>query len=234
MKTINWAGYTWQLTERNGLQYHPTKTKMWLSPDNVSIDGNGYLHLKTKYNPKTFGEWNRPIACGLVSSIQQFSYGNFEICAKLPQGKWLWPAFWAYSSVTWPPEVDVFEGYSNKNGSYWHFLFFHWFSPWNIRTNVYYNEFDDVKNIGSKQHSQTNGDPSKRFEYYRFEWTPTSIKIFYGSKKVREITNKKIIDQFNKSKMNVIINTAVVNDATSVESMKESDFVIKYFSYKPL
>lgn len=234
MNTIFWAGYHWKTTERNGLQFHPAKPNFWLDSKEVTIDTNGYLHLTSRYNPKKFGSFDRPMACGLISSVNEFEYGTFEIYAKLPSGKYLWPAFWAYSCLTWPPEVDMFEGYSNGDGSYWNFQWLHWFSPWNIRTNCFYGKSTKPKEIGSKQHSETNGDPSKRFEYYRLEWKPKTIRIFYGTKMVRCIDDSDIINQFNKSKMNIIINNGITNDAKSCNKMKESDFVIKYFSYKPL
>lgn len=39
-----------------------------------------------------------------------FTYGRVEICARMPSGKGLWPAFWLLpADKTWPPEIDVFE-----------------------------------------------------------------------------------------------------------------------------
>lgn len=44
-------------------------------------------------------------------------YGWFEIRAKLPVGRGLWPAFWLLPKRdAWPPEIDVFEASGTRPG----------------------------------------------------------------------------------------------------------------------
>ncbi len=58
---------------------------------------------------------------GLISNQPVFSqtYGYFEMRAKLPRGKGLWPAFWMLpADLSWPPEIDVMESIGDP-GVYW-------------------------------------------------------------------------------------------------------------------
>ncbi|WP_176256665.1 glycoside hydrolase family 16 protein [Derxia lacustris] len=55
---------------------------------------------------------NAHFTSGLLSSHKFFSqrFGYFELRARMPAGKALWPAFWLLpTDRRWPPELDVFE-----------------------------------------------------------------------------------------------------------------------------
>ena len=112
---IQWSGYDWLTQERWG-NMHPDKTYNWYDPSAVEIR-NDDLILKTHYNPKEFTVNDKKITSnygvGLISNTTKFDYGYFEIEAKLPTGKNLWPAFWMWSFDSWPPEIDIFEAYSS-------------------------------------------------------------------------------------------------------------------------
>lgn len=58
---------------------------------------------------------------GLVTTQPSFSqtYGYFEMRAKLPRGKGVWPAFWLLPlDLSWPPEIDVMESIGDPSKVY--------------------------------------------------------------------------------------------------------------------
>ncbi len=66
-------------------------------------------------------------ASGLLTTAHAFSqtYGYFEIRAKIPRGKGLWPAFWLIPvDRSWPPEIDVMEAHGHLVNGYWATI--HW------------------------------------------------------------------------------------------------------------
>ena len=47
------------------------------------------------------------------------TYGHFEVRARLPRGKGLWPAVWMLpADHTWPPEIDVVESIGDPRTAY--------------------------------------------------------------------------------------------------------------------
>lgn len=230
METIHWSGYEWIRQERWG-QIHEKKTWAWYDPSAVKIDKDGYLHLKTKRNPKYFENLKviSTTGIGLVSCVEKFGYGIFEIEAKLPQGKNLWPAFWMWSWDSWPPEIDVFEAYSNENGSYFNRnLDILWGNFWSCSSNVHLGKTPNNYSLGAKRHWMGWKDPSKRFIKYKVEWTEDKIEIYYDGLSVRKIEDKNILSQFNGKKMNVIINNSI---SKPYPKSSESDFIVKSFNY---
>ena len=116
MDNITWSGHEWLTKERWG-RVHPDKSFCWYDPECVNVDNKGYLHLTTDKSPNEIQHYNgktyKPnLGTGLICSVEDFSYGRFEIEAMMPRGRNKWPAFWLWGSETWPPEIDILEGYT--------------------------------------------------------------------------------------------------------------------------
>lgn len=229
-RRFHWSGYEWVTRLHYGFGHQADRT-FWQDPSAVMVDSStGFLHLLTHKNPRQFITGFPKMGAGWAVTEREFEFGTFEICCKLPRGKRLWPAFWGLCKEIWPPEIDIFEGYSNKKGNYKVFHFFNPFVKYAVETNAWYGDYDHRKNCGAKQTSAIRDDPSSRFEYYKLVWNPSEMKVFFGTKMVRKITEKKLLADFKKNKMVIAINNAT----KETENDEVSDFVVKYFSYTPL
>lgn len=55
------------------------------------------------------------ILSGHNTANVQFTYGSVEWVAKMPNRKGSWPALWLLPTSGWPPEIDVYEGFTYNN-----------------------------------------------------------------------------------------------------------------------
>ncbi len=230
METIKWSGREWLTRETWGV-YHPEKHIVWYDKTAVEIGKAGILHLKVHKNPRHFNGKFIDTGIGLISSMDDFQYGHFEIECRLPAGKNLWPAFWTWGRKSWPPEVDIFEGYTKNGGGYFG-PFFDAFSLWNVQTNAHFGSKADGNQGagGAMTHWFGLRNPAKNYLKYSMSWYPDKIDIFYNGNKVRTFTEPLLLQQMNAQPSRVILNNSIENNNWT----SESDFMIKYFRYTPL
>lgn len=221
---IDWSGYKWLTRERWGI-IHPEKSYNWYDPSCVKVF-DGTLNLDIKYNPKSFVIDNKQIhslyGTGLVCCQTDFGLGTFEIRAKLPQGRGLWPAFWLYPVDSWPPEIDVFEGYSGKR---------------NYKTGCFLKPY----NVESCTHSKIGAwqparkawfwqlpNPCENFNTYTLNWYADELTFLINGRTVRRVTNKETLKELADYKMRVVINNHI--DGRFVDNFYiKSPFIIEYF-----
>jgi beta-glucanase (GH16 family) len=84
------------------------------APPEPFVLKDGMLHLVAQPAPAALAAHlgGFRYTSGLITSQPSFAqaYGYFEMRAKLPRGKGVWPAFWLLpADLSWPPEIDVME-----------------------------------------------------------------------------------------------------------------------------
>ncbi|HWA00967.1 MAG TPA: glycoside hydrolase family 16 protein [Caulobacterales bacterium] len=128
---------------------------------------------------------------GLLTTHHAFSqtYGYFELRAKLPAGKGLWPAFWLLpEDGSWPPEIDIFEQLGRE--------------PDAIYVGVHTNTHNDT----TTRHDV--GDTTDGFHKYGVLWDPEHITWFVDERQVHQIDTPSDMHK----PMYVLINLAVGGD----------------------
>jgi beta-glucanase (GH16 family) len=118
------------------------------------------------------------------------TYGYFEMEAKLPVGKGLWPAFWminhddervATANFFPPrPEIDIMEAYSGDTTGYWADKNFH---PTAYAATVWPRGIQNP--TGEDLHRVMRpGDLSAGFHKYAVKWEPNKQTFYFDGKEV--------------------------------------------------
>lgn len=141
-----------------------------LNPFSVS---NGILTVRAERpSPETKVHLEgQEYTSGLLTTAHHFSqlYGYFEIRAKYPVGRGLWPGFWMLpSDGTWPPEIDIVELRGDEPRTL--YLTVHYKSPGNSH-----------EKSGFRQDIQ---DVSAGFHVYGVLWSPDYITWYVDNKRV--------------------------------------------------
>jgi beta-glucanase (GH16 family) len=154
----------------NELQYYTS--------DNNAVVQDGKLSIEARKETK---EGSSYTSARLVSKGKgDFLYGRFEISAKLPAGRGLWPAIWLLSSDNaygvWPNsgEMDIMEQVG--------------FDPYNIHCTVHNNVYNGQRG-NQKTANSILPSATSDFHVYRVDWTPYSVKGFIDGTQYFEYTN---------------------------------------------
>lgn len=207
-------------------KYHPDNLQQWYDPSAIELKDDG-LHLKITENKFTVTDnpdhlgYEIKNGVGLVTSKTPFSYGYYRWVFKLPKGINLWPAIWLSHSETWPPEIDVFEGYSGDKGEFGK----------NINTNIYCgNKPANHYGLGAFRGGFLVSKEDSVIMH--LHWTKDFIKIYYNGFLVRVVTDKKNLQWFNvKPSMWLILNAALQKSPKNISEVTERDFIVESFKY---
>ena len=161
-----------------------------------------------------------PYTSGMIDCNRSFKqqYGYFEIRSKNPKGTGFWPAFWLVSTEKWPPEIDIYEFYTNV--------------PNRIKTNQHWLDKKEKKHMQPKGYKM-KVDASTDFHTYAVEWTPEKIVWYLDNKKIK--TSRQGMKFFNY-KMHIIVSVGVsdVNEMNLKDAIfpnaLEVDYVRVYTS----
>lgn len=135
--------------------------------------------------------WGRRYTSGVITSWGSFAqrYGVFQVRARMPKGKGLWPAFWLLNQEGgWPPEIDVFEILGQ--------------TPTSLFTAVH--TAASGRHVGDGETTEVP-DTSLDFHTYAVDWGPEVVVFYFDG---IEVWRHATPDDMHKP-MFVIVNLAV-------------------------
>ncbi len=186
----------------------------WYLPDEILVE-NGMLRLRARPNPVKASDGNTyPYTSGMVSSHGKFSitYGYFEIRARMPKGKGLWPAFWLLpQDGEWPPEIDVLELLCQDTHT--------------VYTTLHYKTTDNP-HLSSGSSIQAEADLSADFHRYGVNWTPDAITWYLDGQEIYRLKHN-----IPAQPMYILANLAVGGDwpgSPDAETVFPAYFEIDY------
>jgi len=213
--------YWW---DKGGCTNLANKELQWYMPDNVSV-ADGHLRL-TARPEKVAGHEGRTFnyTSGMVTTGRDYlerarpdrfatKYGYFEIRAKVPRGKGLWPAIWLLPSTQEPrPEIDILEVLGHTTSTY----------------EMHLHYLDKQKNWKSAGKNASTVDLADNWHVYGLEWRKDAVIWYLDGKEMWRYTNPEGISQ---EPMYLLINLAVGGNWPGSPDAKTefpADFLIDY------
>jgi beta-glucanase (GH16 family) len=193
----------WTTTYPWGSHYnHGNNEAQCYEPGGVT-EGGGVLTLTARRAATSCDGITQPWSSGMVQSNggYDFTYGWFEVRAKIPAGHGFWPAFWALpSDHSWPPEIDVMESWGGS-------------SVPGVNTSyraTYHDPSRGQIGVGVDAADLTN-----TWHTYAADWEPGSLTFYFDGRAVL-----KTVSQVSSQPMYLLANLALdgTDDLTGLPS----------------
>ncbi len=175
-------------SKHNELQYYV--------PDEVYVE-NGCLRLRSRV--RDYGAMH--YTSGRVDTKGKLApvYGRFEIRARLPGGKGLWPAHWLYpQNRDWPMEYLMADAVAKGKERMipeerpWYseidIMEFLGCEPNVVYGTLHYYTFDGQKKTSSVTW-KSDDDFSRDFHVYALEWEPDALRWYLDGQLIHSTTN---------------------------------------------
>lgn len=249
---IEWAGYHWMNGQPWGVA-HPDPKHVWYADETetkvISDDwGDNVLAMSINNNAKYFGgevNHTKYFGCGCISTYEEFLYGHFHFEYILPIGIHLWPAIWLSGIDSWPPEIDIVEGWSGdgyfcpNQPNYKKFIGFN-----RIHPGVFYGTDEHGKAIGKGYGNF--GTDNVTYQCYQklneklntcdLYWHPDNIRVYYNGHKIMDIKEEEILKGL-RARMYVCIDLAAADNFTEQDYQKYIEkgtpMLITKFTHEP-
>lgn len=215
---IEWNSYVhtkWDSSRYDNAYFGPEGVREVVNPS--------YYRLYIERSPKYFTKpYNYPTSNTAESTCKEWccgeligqacSYGTFTWRVKMPEYPHVWPALWLCGVKTWPPEIDLVEGYTEDEDNYYRGLF----ARTTLETNFH-------KRIGFENGTHTSLGARgiwgiiykclhKDIDEYKIVWTPKYVKLYFNGFRIRKMTDKEMLADLNEDhSMNPIMNMMVDN-----------------------
>ena len=166
-------------------------------------------------------EWRPTWATGLISTRAAWKWGWFEAQIKLPTEIGMWSAFWLSGQESWPPEIDIFEAYTQQDPN-----------VIQVCPNLHY-KLDGVK-LDAGGPVIPVKSPNKRWVQYACHWTPERIQIYYDGNLVWTCSDPMVLAALGK-KQYIILNNGCKDPEVTGNTPQGSTMLVRNVKvYQPV
>ncbi|MCC9625358.1 carbohydrate binding domain-containing protein [Thalassospira sp. MA62] len=133
-------------------------------------DGKLVIRAKKEQASDRFGTYDYTSAKLTTKGTFSKTYGRYEMRAKLPTGKGLWPAFWMlpeedrYGGWAASGEIDIMESWGSQ--------------PDKVAGTIHYGETWPNNKYTGKDYHFAEGDGIDKWHTYAVEWEPGEIRWY--------------------------------------------------------